>query len=75
MQEVHHFKFWASRGWCKVARFRSLKSRFLRTNSLETEFSNLNVFLPHSKLIDMRTSKKSSTNKKIAPSAQMLRAN
>ena len=69
MQEMHHFKFWAARGWFKVAQFRSLKSRFLRTNSLETEFSNLNVLLPHSKLIVMRTSKKMYPNKKIAPGA------
>ena len=67
IQEVHHFKFWASRGWCKVAQFQSLKSRFLRTHSLETEFSNFNVFLPHSKLIDMRTKQKNVPKQKNSP--------
>ena len=28
MQEVHHIKFWASRGGCKVTHFKLLKSRF-----------------------------------------------
>jgi hypothetical protein len=59
MQEAHHLKFWASRDWCEVAQFKWLKSSFLRTISLETEFSNFNVFLPHSELIDMRTKQKS----------------
>ena len=64
MQEVHHTRFWASKGWCKVAQFKSLKSRFLRTISLETEFSNFNVFLPHSERIDMRTKQKTKEMRK-----------